>query len=99
MKNSLDADDILLNITTGPHNPVLQSEAEKVSEQDHKLRRKLTRALVVFKAYERTNPTKAASTPVVISATNDKTETTKMMDVPTNSNLTANQRLIEMLGK
>jgi len=61
--------------------------------------RNLTRALVVFRAYERTNPTKAASTPVVISATNDNIETMKMMQVPTNSNLTANQRLIEMLGK
>ena len=59
----------------------------------------LTRALVVFKAYERTNPTNAASTPVVTSATKDSIETMKMMHVPTNSNLTANQRLIEMPGR
>jgi hypothetical protein len=61
--------------------------------------RNLTRALVVLKAYERTNPTNAGSTPVVISATRDKTETTKMIHVPTNSNLTANQRSIETLGR
>ena len=53
----------------------------------------------MFKAYERTNPTNAASTPVVIRATRDKVETKKMMHVPTNSSLTANQRLIEMLGR
>ena len=54
---------------------------------------------MVFKAYERTNPTNAASTPVVIRATRDKEETTKMIHVPTNSSLTANQRLIVTLGR
>lgn len=54
---------------------------------------------MVFNAYERTNPTNAASTPVVIRATRDKFETKKMIHVPTNSNLTANQRFIETLGR
>ena len=38
VEDSLDADDILLNIASGPHNPVLRSETEKVSNQNRKLR-------------------------------------------------------------
>ena len=35
MKHSLDADDVLLNVASGPHDPVLQNETDRVRNQNH----------------------------------------------------------------
>ena len=37
MENSLDADNILFNIASGSHNPVLENKTEKVSNQNRQL--------------------------------------------------------------
>jgi len=37
MENSFDADDILLDFASGPHNPILRVETEKVSDKNRNL--------------------------------------------------------------
>jgi len=37
MKNSFDADNVLLNLASGPHSPILHVETERVSDQNHDL--------------------------------------------------------------
>ena len=60
---------------------------------------RLTKELVVFRAYDNTKPTRPASTPVLVRATIDKMAVMKMMVAPTNSKRTASQRFTEMLGR
>jgi len=58
-----------------------------------------TREEVVLRAYERTRPTRPASTPLEIKARTANNATIKMIRAPTNSNRTANQRLTDILGR
>ena len=61
--------------------------------------KELTSELVVFSAYDNTNPTRPASTPLVIRATIASVAAMKMMLAPTNSRRTANHRFTDILGR
>jgi hypothetical protein len=63
------------------------------------IKERRTKEPVVLSAYESTSPTKAASTPVVINATNERIDTKKTMKAPTNSSRIANHRFTEILGR
>lgn len=54
---------------------------------------------VVFNAYDKTRPTRPASTPVVMRANIASKAVTRIIMAPTNSNRIASHRFTEMLGK
>ena len=98
MQDTLDADDVLLDLARRAHKPVLPSPLISTMRSiSPSIAKALTSEPVVFSAYESTKPTRPASTPVVTSATIDNRAATKMIVEPTNSRRTASQRLTEIL--
>ena len=96
VEDTFNTNDILLDFTCGTDNPILSRMSILVRRKATILR---TRDEVVFRAYDRTSPTRPASTPVVIKADIARDATVKMIIAPTNSKRTASQRLTDMLGR
>jgi len=69
--------------------------SRKVTEIEHGL----TKELVVLSAYDMTNPTRPASTVLVMRVTIESELANKIIVAPTNSRRRASQRLTEVLGK
>jgi hypothetical protein len=96
MDDTFDANHVLFYFTRGADEPVLRSLSCQYFRTEGK---PPTSEPVVFKAYDRTRPTKPASTSLVTTAETAKTAVTKMITAPTNSNLTASHRLTAVLGR
>jgi len=97
VEDTFNANNILLNFTCRTDNPILSIMSIMI---DGIIQRILpTRDEVVFKAYDRTSPTRPASTPVVIKADIARHATVKIIIAPTNSKRTASQRLTDILGR
>lgn len=99
VENTLDTNNILLDFTSRTYNPILKHAENISSDKCNKQNPWRTRDEVVFKAYDSTNPTSPASTPVVIKADIARNATMRMIIAPTNSNRTDNHRLTDMLGR
>ena len=63
MQDTLDTDDVLFDFTGRPNHPVLSYLISKLGRYCVV---RLTKELVVFRAYDNTSPTNPASTPEVI---------------------------------
>jgi hypothetical protein len=94
--DSFNADDILFDLAGGPHYPILHNMSAQLS--GHRVEM-LTKELVVFSAYDKTRPTRPASTPVVTRAVTANRAVTKIIVAPTSSSLMANQRFTDILGR
>jgi hypothetical protein len=96
VEDTFNTNNILLDLACRTDNPILSRMSITDGRNESILR---TRDDVVFKAYDRTSPTRPASTPVVIKADIARDATVKIIIAPTNSKRTASQRLTDILGR